>query len=281
MPKPVFYLVLLLAASSCQTQNGHTYFIIKDQKNRDIFQLDDTLQLELTGSGAGRRADSAEWLIDGEPVKSGLQLSLPARELGVGSKKIETLVWQGDKQYESATELVILSDTEPERLSYQVRAAFPHDTSAYTQGLFYDRGNLYEGTGRKGESMLRVTSLNGRVRQQVALPGDIFGEGVCMLDGRIYQLSWKGRKGFIYNSSLEKLGEFAYPEPFDGWGLTTDGRYLIVSDGTHRLRYLDPQDSMKIVRTLGVFDHKNAVKLLNELEYVNGKIYANVYTKDY
>lgn len=281
-PFPLCLLSALIAGSACQTQNGHTYFVIKDRKNRNIFHLNDTLHLELTGARAGRQADSAEWMIDGRTVKNGLQLTLPASELGLGSTKVESVVWQDEKQYETTAEMVVLSDTEPSRYTYRVMAVYGHDTSAYTQGLCYSGGQLYEGTGRKGRSVLRITGVNGEVRREVRLPDNIFGEGVCLLDDRIYQLSWKGEKGFIYKkSTLEKIGEFPYPGPFDGWGLTTDGRYLMMSDGTHRIHFLDPRDSMKIVRTIEVFDNQNAVKLLNELEYVDGLIYANVYTKDY
>lgn len=313
----LFYLIpfiaLICTANSCQTGSGRTWFVIKDSENRSVFHLGDTLRLEITGSKTDRSADSVEWIIAGEPAgrlpenqagavadtasgtdaargrqgtnksgnTSGLQLDLTAQQLGLGATKINALVWHEGKKYETGLEVVILSDTEPVPVSWDIVNTYPHDTSAYTQGLFYAGGNLYESTGRKGESTLRITAVNGKVRKQTALADDVFGEGACLLDGSIYQLTWKGKKGFIYNTSLERTGEFPYPGAFDGWGLTTDGRYLILSDGTHLIRFLDPRDSMKVVRTIQVFDHKEAVKLLNELEYVNGILYANVYTKNY
>lgn len=284
-PKSCLYLIPLLAllctTNSCQTQNGSTWFAIRDLENRSVFRLDDTLQLEISGSKSGKDPDSAQWLIHGNTAGSGSRLTLPAEALGLGSTKITTRVWLGEKQYESTSDVVVLSDTEPLSDTYELVNTYPHDTSAYTQGLFFASGRLYESTGRKGQSSLRLTGINGQVLKRVALPEDFFGEGACLLDGKIYQLTWKGRKGFIYDPDLEQLGEFAYPEAFDGWGLTTDGRYLILSDGTHLLRFLDPQDSMRVVRTLEVYDHRQAVKLLNELEYVKGLLYANVYTKDY
>ncbi|TCS90000.1 glutamine cyclotransferase [Anseongella ginsenosidimutans] len=286
MPKfYLFYLipfiVLVCTANSCQTQNGSTWFAIRDRENRSVFRLNDTLHLEISGSKAGRIADSAEWMINGEAIGKGLHLDLPALEMGLGGKKITTRVWQEEKEFETTAEVVILSDIEPAALAYEVINTYPHDTTAYTQGLFYKDGHLYESTGRKGESTLRLTTINGKVLRQATLPDDIFGEGACLLEDKIYQLSWKDKRGFIYNMNLEKTGEFAYPEPFDGWGLSTDGRYLILSDGSHLIRFLDPRDSMKVVRTIEVFDDEHPVKLLNELEYVNGILYANVYTKDY
>lgn len=282
----LFYLIpfiaLICTANSCQTGSGRTWFVIKDSGNRTVFHLGDTLHLEIAGSKPGRSADSVGWFVSGNSRNtSGPQLELPARELGLGVTKIHAEVWQEGKKYQAALEAVVLSDITPAAVSWEIVNTYPHDTSAYTQGLFYAGGTLYESTGRKGESTLRVTAVDGKVRKQVALDGDVFGEGACLLDGSIYQLTWKGKKGFIYNTRLERTGEFPYPEAFDGWGLTTDGRYLILSDGTHLVRFLDPRDSMKVVRTIAVFDDKGAVKLLNELEYVDGVLYANVYTKNY
>lgn len=285
MKTPALYLIvsflLLSMANSCQTQNGSTWFAIRDLENRSVFHLADTLNLALSGSKGGKSADSAHWETNEQSLGTGLRLALPAKNLGLGAHRITTTIWHEEKQYQTTTDVVVLSDTEPRELSYQLINTFTHDTSAYTQGLFYTDGLLYESTGRKKESRMRITGLNGNVRNEFSLPDEYFGEGACMLEDKIYQLTWKGQKGFIYNRDLERVGEFSYPEPFDGWGLTSDGRYLILSDGTHRLRFLDPHDSMRVVRTVQVADHKQPVKLLNELEYVNGRVYANVYTKDY
>jgi len=158
----------------------------------------------------------------------------------------------------------------------EVVQRYPHDPAAFTQGLFFLNGLLYEGTGLYGESSLRQVRLeDGEVLKMVNLEPEFFGEGLAVLDDRIYQLTWREGVGFIYDlESLEKVGEFAYEG--QGWGLTTDGIYLIMSDGSSVLRYLDP-DSLEPVRWLPVRGEGGEVQLLNELEYVDGEIWANIW----
>lgn len=164
-------------------------------------------------------------------------------------------------------------------LSYEIVAEHPHDVQAFTQGLFWHDGYLYEGTGRRGESQLRKVDIEtGEVTRQVSLDDGIFGEGIALLDGRIFQLSWLAKRGFIYDvNSFEPLGEFHYDTP--GWGLTTDGRHLIMSDGSENLLFLDA-GTQQVVRTLRVHEDGRGVRDLNELEYIGGLLYANVWHSD-
>jgi glutaminyl-peptide cyclotransferase len=159
---------------------------------------------------------------------------------------------------------------------YQIIGVWPHDTSAFTQGLIFTDGKLYESTGQEGRSTLRQVDLQtGSVAKKVDVPVPFFAEGITMLNGKIYQLTWQHQVGFIYDpQKLEKIGQFPYDG--EGWGITTDGRSLIISDGSNRLRFLDP-DSFRVTKTIAVLDGKTPVDDLNELEYVNGEIYANVW----
>ena len=159
---------------------------------------------------------------------------------------------------------------------YEIVHAYPHDTGAFTQGLIFVDGKLYEGTGQEGRSSLRQVDLqSGRVLKKVDLPEQFFGEGITLLNGKIYQLTWQHQIGFIYNAqTLEKSGQFEYTG--EGWGLTNDGRSLIISDGSNRLKFLDP-DSFRVTRTIAVTDGGAPIRELNELEYVNGEIYANIW----
>jgi glutamine cyclotransferase len=156
---------------------------------------------------------------------------------------------------------------------------YPHDARAYTQGFFFHDGVLYEGTGRYGESSLRRVGLeNGEVQGRVDLPRNYFGEGIALLDGRIYQLTWRSRRGFVYRAAdLAPEREFGYET--EGWGLTTDGQHLIMSDGTASLYFLDPR-SFEVVRTLSVHDDYGPVQMLNELEFVEGAVLANVWQRE-
>lgn len=163
---------------------------------------------------------------------------------------------------------------------YDVVRRFPHDTDAYTQGLVYAGGVLYESTGRRGESQVRRLELEtGRVLAATPLPADRFGEGMTLLDGKLYQLTWKAHVGYVYDAETLALADsFAYEG--EGWGLATDGTSLIMSDGTATLRFLDPTD-FSVVRELTIEDNGSPLQQVNELEYVDGKLYANVYYSDW
>jgi glutamine cyclotransferase len=162
---------------------------------------------------------------------------------------------------------------------YEVLARYPHDRQAFTQGLTYYDGYLYESTGLQGQSSLRKVDLTtGRVLKKVDLGAEYFAEGLTILRGKIYQLTWLSGVGFTYDlSTFEKTGEFHYEG--EGWGLTNDGRSLIVSDGSNRLKFLDPRD-FKVERSIDVFYQGKPLDQLNELEYIDGEIYSNVWHKD-
>jgi glutamine cyclotransferase len=162
------------------------------------------------------------------------------------------------------------------RYSYEVVHTYPHDPKAFTQGLVFLDGALLESTGNYGRSTLRKVELEtGKVLKQVEVPSQYFAEGIAVLTGKIFQLTWQEQKGFVYdlqNFQLEM--EFTYPG--EGWGLTTDGHFLIQSDGTDKLRFVDPA-TFAIKRTLSVSDHGIPINRLNELEYIKGEIFANVW----
>jgi glutamine cyclotransferase len=164
--------------------------------------------------------------------------------------------------------------------AYTVVAQFPHDTSAYTQGLVYSGEWLFESTGRYGRSDLRRVQLEtGRVDAVRRLPEDRFGEGLALLGGRLYQLTWKSGAGYIYDPATLALADsFSYAG--EGWGLTTDGSVLIMSDGTATLRFYRPE-GFELIRSVTVRDKGSALSQLNELEYVRGELFANVYQSDW
>ena len=163
--------------------------------------------------------------------------------------------------------------------TYDVVNTYPHDPKAYTQGLVYYDDQLYESTGQYGSSSLRRVELKkGKVKKKIEIPKQYFAEGMTILDGKIYQLTWHERKGFVYDLKdfrLEK--EFAYQG--QGWGLTTDGHSLIMSNGSHELHFLDPA-TFQVQRTVSVFNDKMPLTHLNELEYIRGEIYANIWQSD-
>lgn len=166
------------------------------------------------------------------------------------------------------------------RYSYEIVHTFPHDRTAFTQGLVFLGGGFIESTGLNGHSTLREVDLtSGRVLRQVPVPDRYFAEGLAVLGGKAYQLTWQAQKGFVYDEATFRLeNEFAYPG--EGWGLATDGHWLIMSDGTPQIRFLDPA-TFKVGRTIQVALQGQPVKWLNELEFIQSEIFANVWRTDY
>jgi glutamine cyclotransferase len=163
--------------------------------------------------------------------------------------------------------------------SFEVINSWPHDPKAFTQGLIFHDGYLLESTGRYGESTLRRVELeSGKVKKKTRVDEVYFAEGLTLFGDRLYQLTWTAKKGFIYGlKDFNKIGEFSYAG--EGWGLTNDGTDLILSDGTSTLRFLDPA-TFNVVRTIKVVAGEKPVKELNELEYVKGEIWSNIWHSD-
>lgn len=166
----------------------------------------------------------------------------------------------------------------PVRYGVEVVKEYPHDTGAYTQGLFFNGGRLYESTGQFGESSFRIVDIeSGRALRKLDFAARYFAEGSVMLDGKLYILTWTNKVAFVYDAAtLEYLQTYSYPR--EGWGLTTDGKSLIASDGSSRLYFLSPE--FKQQKALTVKLNGRPVRNLNELEWIDGRIWANVYMTD-
>jgi glutamine cyclotransferase len=173
-----------------------------------------------------------------------------------------------------------IDPTAPKSMSYSIISTFPHDTSSYTQGLLIYKGDMYEGTGNYGFSKLRKVDLKtGKAMNEIALDKKYFGEGITILNDTVYQLTWKEKTVFSYTlKDFKKIKEFAVD--IEGWGLTNDGKNLIVSTGGSDLHYYDPF-TFKLLKTQTVTESGSPSYNLNELEYIDGFIYANQYTLPY
>jgi len=167
----------------------------------------------------------------------------------------------------------------PQTYGFKVVAAYPHDADAFTQGLLVEKGQLYEGTGQYGKSSIRRVDLaTGRVEKLHAIGEAYFGEGITILGGKLYQLTWKNRLAYVYDADSFNVKQ-TLPYMTEGWGLTQDGKQLILSDGSATLRFLDPV-TFKTVREITVRDGEQPIERLNELEYVDGEIWSNVWYED-
>src|SRR5258708_26100376 len=193
-----------------------------------------------------------------------------------------------DRQDNSAAETTKAPDNTPPTINYTVVNALPHDTTAYTEGFLFHNGQLYESTGTEPEmpvsrkSMFGTVDLaSGKITPKSELSRNkYFGEGIVFLNGKVYQLTYTTKVGFIYDAkTFKKLGEFTFPSK-EGWGMTTDGTYLIISDGSSNINYLHPT-TFRLVQVLGVTDNNGPVSNINELELIKGYLYANQWQTNY
>lgn len=232
-----------------------------------------------------QQVDSVEFFVGGSKVHACLEepfrVEINTGNFRVGSLSLRAVAWLADslRDYHNL-QIILRSDIVPDNLPYQIKNIYPHDTKAYTQGLVFEDGYLFEGTGQYNESSLRKVEIRtGEPVRLTMLAGEIFGEGITIFNDRIFQLTYKSQVGFVYDKASFKRIQKVYYQNKEGWGLTHDGTNLIMSDGSHRIYYMDPEFFTEI-RQLEVYDNKGPVSRLNELEYIEGKIFANIYGKD-
>lgn len=197
-----------------------------------------------------------------------------------GRKSLKATAYKGGKAQIPITRFIIIySDIVPKRNSYKVLHSYPHDREAFTQGLIYDKGELLEGTGQKSGSSLREVELEtGKVIRQHNLDDTLFGEGIALYKDRIYQVTWQNKVGFVYDRSTFNLINKIY-YPTEGWGLTTIDSKIVMSDGTNILYFFEPE-MFTVVSRIEVYDNEKKIDSLNELEYINGEIWANIWMSD-
>ncbi len=239
----------------------------------------------------GYKADSVVYLMDDMRLgsKKGLSaFTLKTDTLPLGVKQITANVYQGKTATPVTTNIVLLAAKAPQELTYEVEKVFPHDTSCYTEGLLYQDGFLYEsGGGRskppageaaEGQSSLRKVDLTtGKVLKKVMVDPTIFAEGISIVGNKIIQLTWTEKIGYVYDKDTFKLlNTFNNNVGQEGWGMCFDGDKLYMDDKTNRIWFLD-KNTYRATGFIDVYDNKKAIDSINELEYIDGKLYANIY----
>lgn len=273
-----FIFIVALTISSCKTDKSLVSFS-QPLQGDNIFLGDDVnVKLDIP---EGEKIDSVIYLIDDKVVaktSNADSVLLGTGNLSLGYRTLSAVVAQGDKRDTIITNIVLKTNHVPLALNYKVINTFPHDTSAYTQGLTYVDGKLLESTGSYGKSELKYVELNtGKTIRRSKLEPKYFGEGSVKVGDKIIVLTWQENVGLVYDAStLNLLSTFPYQSSREGWGLTFDGKKLLRSDGSNKIWTMNAS-TYEVESYIEVYDNLGEVQRLNELEYINGKIYANVY----
>ena len=268
----IWILLLSLLLLKCNTEITKDFRLSVLEKSKK-FTANDTLKFNIVNK-KNHPIDSVVYRLDGIKI-SDVQ---PLNNKSLGIYDLTASVYLSRKKLEYKEKITIVSPSKPKLYTYTILNEYPHDKTAYTQGLEFYRDTLFESTGIRGKSSLRkVNFKTGEVFKQIALDQVYFGEGISILNDKLYQLTWQGDMGFQYQPDQLKMERsFAYQNSKEGWGLCNDGQKLYKSDGTHQIWILDPQ-TQKETDKIQVMTDKNALKKINELEWVDGKIYANTY----
>ncbi len=265
----IFFFFLLILNCDPDPSSG---FKIQIKSSGDKILIDDKISINII-SPNNKIIDSIEYYINDRLVSNEVKLI----DYKVGENNVAAEIFSNNEIISINKKFDIYSNIEPEIMTYKVITEYKHDKNAYTQGLEFYNNQLYESTGLNGKSTLRKSDYkSGEILNIVKLDYEYFGEGLTIINDKIYQLTWKNNIGFIYDLDFNKIGNFDYGKSKEGWGLCNDGSFIYKSDGTNKIWILDPE-TLEEIRFIEVLTNRSKIKNINELEYIDGKIYANTY----
>lgn len=284
----VFAFILLGAmiasCGSCEKKDKN-YFTIDNSKLKEQYQPNETVSIGILNADA-KKIDSIIYYVNDKNIgskKNTEKMAIALKDQKLGYQNIKALVYfDGSTEAEEVTtRLELVSGVEPKLLSYTIVNTFPHDTTSFTEGLEFYRDTLFESTGQYGQSrLLKIDYKTGKIYKDLKMDNQYFGEGVTILNNKIYQLTYKEKTGFIYNANTWKVEKtFTFDKNIEGWGMTNDGKVIYQSDGTEKIWKMDP-DTQKMTDYVNVYTNTSKIKSVNELEWINGKIYGNIWQKD-
>ncbi|MFD1768710.1 glutaminyl-peptide cyclotransferase [Sphingobacterium suaedae] len=279
------FVAMLVAG--CKSQKGKFDFLTP--KTGETITMGEQVSIRMQFPDT--TIDSVIYSVDGEVIERKQDTAvvvLDTEAIGLGARNLVAKVYKGGKEEVAYSNVTIVPET-PKQYSFEKIEVYPHDTKAFTQGLAFENGVLYESTGSGNQlvSSLRKTELlTGKVLQLKEITGksdngqDYFGEGMTIVGNQIIMLTWLNNEGFVFNkSTFEKISTFNYQNSKEGWGICYDGSRLIKSDGSNKLVFLDPI-TFQETGAISVYNSEGPLNSLNELEFIDGKVFANVYGKD-
>ncbi|MBC5839429.1 glutaminyl-peptide cyclotransferase [Flavobacterium muglaense] len=279
------FILLGITFVSCnETKKAeNTVFTFDISSFKEQYQPQEAIDLGISNLNS-KEVDSVIYYVNDLKVasKKGLEhFKLELKDQKLGYQNLKALVYYEGDTAEATSRVELVSNVTPKLLKYKIINKYPHDTLAFTEGLEFYKDTLYESTGQKGASYFRKLDYKtGKVFMQHDLDEQYFGEGITFINGKLYQLTWQEKTGFIYDAKTLKLEKtFTYEKDIEGWGMTNDGKYIYQTDKTEKIWKMDPA-TQKMIDYVNVYSGSAKIKAINELEWINGKIYTNVWQKD-
>ncbi|MCL5128337.1 MULTISPECIES: glutaminyl-peptide cyclotransferase [unclassified Algibacter] len=271
----IFLSTLIIACGSNNGLKKNDFNVITNAEKGNI-SVNKTLKLSLENKKS-HKIDSVSYTLNGKRIENNTALS----NFKLGKQTIEATVYYNGEKQSINTSVTILNDESPKIFTYKILNEYPHDITSYTQGLEFYNDTLYESTGQNKESKLRkVDYKTGEILKNINLADEFFGEGLTVLNDKIYQLTWQKGTGFVYDvNTFEKLDSFKYANSKEGWGLTHNEKSIYKSDGTEKIWLLNPETLVE-EGYIQVFTNKGKIIGINEMEWIDDNIFANRYQKD-
>lgn len=283
----IFMTCCILFAAGCKLQKDKFEFLSPKSGETVVYGQTVAVRMNFPDTSL----DSIVYSVDGriiEKKQDTSQLLLDTEVIGLGARNLVAKLYKGGKEDVAFSNVTILPES-PRQYTFEVVNEYPHDTTAFTQGLEFEKGFLYESTGAGDgliTSLRKVDLTTGKVLQKKEITGadasgePYFGEGMTIVGDKIVMLTWKNKIGYVFDKkTFEQRRAFHYQQSAQGWGLVYDGEKLLKTDGSNKIYFLDP-NTYEEIGAVSVYDHNGGVDYINELEYIDGKVYANIYGKD-
>ena len=287
MKKHNFLTAILLGITliGCGDKNKgeNSLFTIDDSAFPAHFLPQDAISITVLNPKS-KEIDSIAYFVNDKKVgstKGAEKFKFELKDQKLGYQYLKATVYFGSDSSDATKRVELVSNVNPKLLKYKIVNTYPHDTASFNEGLEFHNDTLYESTGQYGTSYVRKYDYKtGKVYKQTDLDKQYFGEGITILNGKLYQLTWEQETGFIYDAKTLKLEKkFKYDKKIQGWGMTNDGKHIYHSDGTEKIWKMDPS-TQKLIDYINVYSGTSKIKAVNELEWINEKIYANIWQKD-
>lgn len=283
----LFIILLAITLSNCSSKKSgeNSIFTFDESKFAAQYQPQEALRIGVLNPNS-KAVDSIVYFINDRKIdsKKGLEkIDFKLINQKLGYQNLKAIIYFEGENSVATTRIELVSNIEPKLLKYNIINTYPHDTASFTEGLEFYKDTLYEstGSGNNCKSYLRKYDFKtGTVYKQTNLDPLYFGEGITFINDQIFQLTWQNKTGFIYNASTWRLEKtFTFDKDIEGWGMTNDGENIYQSDGTEKIWKMNP-NNQKMIDYINVYSGDSKIKSVNELEWINGKIYVNVWQKD-